>query len=78
MGNATIFLGIEDDRVPEAVELVRRNCQSRVEVKLDTSSPEYMEWFPAGIHEVTVGGGVVFVVPVDRMVRITSDGINAL
>ncbi len=74
MGNATIFMGIEKERVPEAIELVRKNCESRVEVKLDAESPEYMEWFPAGIHEVTVGGGVVFVVPVDRMVRIFPDG----
>jgi hypothetical protein len=39
-------------------------------VQLDAASPEYVEWFPAGIHEVTVGGAVVFILPVSRMERI--------
>lgn len=70
MGNATVLMGVEDDRVPEAIELIRTYCQSRVEVQLDATSPEYVEWFPAGIHEVTVGGAVVFKLPVQRMERI--------
>lgn len=69
MGNATVFMGVEDERVSEAIELIRANCQSRVEVQLQEASPEYIEWFPAGIHEVTVGGAVVFTVPVARMER---------
>lgn len=69
MGNATIFLGLEADQVSEAIGVIRENCKSRVEVKMDAASSEYVEWFPAGIHEVTVGGGVVFVLPVDQMVR---------
>lgn len=73
MGNATIFMGVEDDRVDEAIRLIRRNCRSRVEVEVDTASAEFEEWYAAGIHEVTVGGGVVFTLPVDRMVRLLSE-----
>lgn len=69
MGNATVLMGVEDERLQEAIALIRANCQSRVEVQLDAASPEYVEWFPAGIHEVTVGGAVVFTLPVDRMER---------
>jgi len=69
MGNATVLMGVKNDRVQEAIGIVRQHCQARVEVQLDATSPEYVEWFPAGIHEVMVGGGVVFTVPVDRMVR---------
>jgi uncharacterized protein YaaQ len=74
MGNATVFIGVERDRVHEALELIRQNCESRVEVQLDATSPEYVEWFPAGMHEVTVGGAVVFIVPVARMVQLRPEG----
>jgi len=70
MGNATVFIGVEDQRVAETIDIIRRNCESRVEVQLDATSPEYVEWFPAGMHEVTVGGAVVFIVPVERMVQL--------
>ena len=69
-GNTTVLMGVEDDRVQDCLEIIRQNCESRVEVQLDASSPEYVEWFPAGIHEVTVGGAVVFIMPVSRMERI--------
>jgi uncharacterized protein YaaQ len=69
-GNTTVLMGVEDDQVRTCIDLIRKNCESRVEVQLDASSPEYVEWFPAGIHEVTVGGAVVFILPVSRMERI--------
>lgn len=69
MGNATVLMGVDNDRVEEAIGIIRQHCESRVEVQLDATSAEYVEWFPAGIHEVMVGGGVVFTVPVERMVR---------
>lgn len=70
MGNTTILMGVEDSRVDECLALIARSCKSRVEAQVDVSSPEYVEWFPAGIHEVTVGGAVVFIVPVCRYERI--------
>lgn len=77
MGNATIFMAVENARVQEAISLIRTNCKSRVEVKVDTSAAEFEEWYAAGIHEVTVGGGVVFTMSIDRMVRIMPDGTYA-
>lgn len=70
MGNATVLMGVPDDEVRIAMDVIRETCQSRVEVKIEPSETEYMDWFPAGVDEVTVGGAVVFVVPVSRMVRI--------
>lgn len=69
-GNATVFMALRDDQVPTAVDIIRRTCQSRVEVKIEPEMSEYMDWFPAGVHDVTVGGAVVFVVPIARMARI--------
>ena len=78
MGNATIFVGVEAGKVAEVIELIRENCQSRVDVQIDAASPEYVEWFPAGVHEVTVGGAVVFIVPVTRMVQLRPEGDDEL
>jgi uncharacterized protein YaaQ len=70
MGNATVLMGVRDEQVKTVVELIRETCRSRVEVQVERAFSEYMEWFPAGVHDVTVGGAVVFVVPISRMVRI--------
>jgi uncharacterized protein YaaQ len=70
MGNATILMAVPDEDVAKAISVIRKTCQSRVEVKIEPALTEYMEWFPAGVHDVTVGGAVVFVVPISRMVKI--------
>lgn len=73
-GNTTVLMGVEDDRIDECIEILRRSCRSRVEVKIDPESPELAEWFAAGVHEVTVGGAVLFIVPISRVVRIPVPG----
>lgn len=75
MGNATILMGVQDDEVETAISCIRDNCQSRVEVKIEPALTEYMDWYPAGVHDVTVGGAVVFVLPISRTIRITDEGI---
>lgn len=75
MGNATILMAVREEEVATAIDCIRDNCQSRVEVKIEPALTEYMDWYPAGVHDVTVGGAVVFVLPISRMVRIMDDGI---
>lgn len=70
-GNATILVGVEDDKVDAVVDLVRANCHSRTQ----TVSPippimEPGEFFMPYPLEVEVGGAVVFVLPVDHFERI--------
>ena len=69
MGNATVLMGVEDERVQECVEIIRTNCEPRAEVSFDPTEHEYIEWFPIGVHDVTVGGAVVFIVNVSDFVR---------
>lgn len=64
-GNTTVLMGIDDDQVEHCIGLIRQSCQARTDVKLDPAH-EYVEWFAAGVHEVTVGGAVVFVTDVIR------------
>lgn len=68
-GNKTVILGVEDQKIPTCLKLIEQSCKSRVEVEVDPSTPEFSEWFPAGVHEVTVGGAVVFIVRIARLER---------
>lgn len=76
MTNATILMALEADRVPEALQIINSAAKRRVEVKVDPSAAEYSEWFGAGFHEVTIGGGVVFTIPMDAMYHIWPDRIE--
>ena len=73
MQNATVLMGVEDDRVGEAIDAVRATCQARVEVRAEAAAPEFADWIDCGIQEVPLGGGVVFVVPVARFTRIVPE-----
>jgi len=65
-GNSTFIIGIEDDRVQDALELIKKTCQSRkqyvstpmsLDISLDGQVP-----YPVAVE---VGGATVFVLPVD-------------
>jgi len=69
--NATIILGVEDDRVEDVMSLVREHCTSRTQT-VNPLPPimEPGEFFMPFPLEVEVGGATVFVVPVDRFERL--------
>ncbi|EOT51440.1 MULTISPECIES: cyclic-di-AMP receptor [Enterococcus] len=65
-GNSTFIVGIEDERVEEALGLIKKTCQSRhqyvstpmsLDISLDGQVP-----YPV---EVEVGGATVFVLPME-------------
>lgn len=55
-GNTTLFIGVEDNKVDEVVELIRKECASK-KVK-------------SGSEEVTVGGATLFVMDIDKYMKI--------
>lgn len=76
MANATVMMAINAERVPEAVGIIREVARRRVEVKMDASEAEYSDWLAAGFHEVSIGGAVVFVLPMDALYCIYPDRIE--
>jgi uncharacterized protein YaaQ len=64
-GNATIFVGTEDDKVPHVLRLIRENCHTRRQFV--NPLPPVMEpgemYMPTPV-EVQVGGATVFVLDV--------------
>lgn len=69
--NATIVVGVDDDRVDEVIGLVRETCTSRTQI-VNPMPPimEPGEFFMPYPLEVEVGGATVFVLPVDRFERL--------
>lgn len=70
-GNSTVFMGVEDDRVRECLDLIQGSSRSRVEVVPDELETEIYELVGADVHSVVVGGAVVFVLPVSRFERMS-------
>ena len=69
--NATILVGVDDEKVDQIVSLIRENCKARTQ----TVSPippimEPGEFFMPYTIEVEVGGAVIFVLPIDRFERL--------
>jgi uncharacterized protein YaaQ len=70
-GNATLMIGVDDDRVEAALSLIRENCRERSQYM--TPMPPMVEpgeFFMPYPVEVQVGGATVFVVDVERFEKL--------
>ena len=69
-GNTTLMIGVNDDEVDNAIEIIKKICEKRKEVVISTpvsgNSQMYMQ-YPI---QVEVGGATVFVLDVDKFIRI--------
>ena len=69
-GNATIFIGTEDEDVPKVLQLIKDNCHTRTQYV--NPLPPVMEpgemYIPSPV-EVQVGGANVFVLEVTEFAR---------
>ncbi len=69
-GNTTFLIGIEDERVNEALEIIKVNCQSREQMSIPPVHIDSM--LDSAITTpvpVRVGGATVFVLPVESFLR---------
>jgi uncharacterized protein YaaQ len=69
--NATIIVGVDDERIEDVLGIVRDNCHARNQV-INPMPPimEPGEFFMPYPLEVEVGGATVFVMPVERFERL--------
>jgi uncharacterized protein YaaQ len=66
--NTMLYIGVEDDQVPDAWRLIEEYCSSRTEnVPAEPLGGIEANWLPT---EVTHGGATVFVVPLDEIRRL--------
>ena len=70
-GNATLLIGVDNDKVEAALDLIRENCRERSQYM--TPMPPMVEpgeFFMPYPVEVQVGGATVFVVDVERFEKL--------
>jgi len=68
-GNTTIFLGVEDQKITEAVEVLRQTCRRRTQWVSPLPTLEGPGLEMSEPIEVGVGGAVVFVMNVEQFVQ---------
>lgn len=70
-GNTTLLIGVEDQQVEPAVEVIKRVCQSREELvtPLSPVGGPVDSYVPYPV-EVQVGGATIFVVDVERFEKV--------
>lgn len=70
-GNATLLIGVDDDRVEQVLSLVRSNCRERN--RFLTPMPPMVEpgemFMPFPV-EVQVGGATIFVLNVEQFEKL--------
>ncbi len=70
--NATLLVGVEDDKVEQAISLIRETCKTRsryINPMPSMSEPGGELYIPQPV-EVQIGGATIFVVEVDKYLRL--------
>jgi uncharacterized protein YaaQ len=69
-GNTTIFLGIDDPKVAQAIEVLRQTCRRRTQWVSPLPTLEGPGLEMSEPIEVSVGGAVAFVMNVEQFVQV--------
>ena len=69
-GNTTLFMGVEEDKVEEAIRIIEDNCKTReITTSLLTVSMPGDTYIPYPL-EVQVGGATLFILDIEQYIRI--------
>ncbi|TFZ41408.1 hypothetical protein E4100_02195 [Soehngenia longivitae] len=69
-GNTTLLSGVEDDKVDEVLKIIEDNCKTRdITTSLLTVTMPGDTYMPYPL-EVRVGGATVFIVEVEKYMRV--------
>jgi uncharacterized protein YaaQ len=69
-GNTTIFIGTEDERVAQAIEIIRQSCRRRTQWVSPLPTLEGPGLEMSEPIEVSVGGATVFVMNVEKFSQV--------
>ncbi len=67
-GNLTLIMGVDDERLDDALEILRKNCSKREEITaaMPSFSPDIIG---NASMKLTVGGATVFVLNVEQFYK---------
>ncbi len=66
-GNSTFFVGVEDERVERALEIIKAHSKKRVK-SIPSSMPIGASALSSRNTEVNVGGATVFIIDVEKFI----------
>lgn len=66
-GNTTLMIGTEEEKVDDVIEIVKKECGPRQQIFANPSGPPD---FTSMQVMVSVGGATIFVMDVDKFIRI--------
>lgn len=69
VGNVTILVGLEAEKVDEAIGIIKEQSQSRLQV-LPSTAEFGMGFYPTTPVEIAVGGATIFVVDVEKFEKV--------
>jgi len=72
-GNTTVLVAVEDGATTRVTDLCRQTCGRRTAVPPDAGGST-VDADPTEVVEVRIGGGVIFVIRLDRMVKLGPGG----
>ncbi|MGM9945049.1 MAG: cyclic-di-AMP receptor [Lysinibacillus sp.] len=66
-GNTTFLVGVDDNRIPQLLDIIRDNCRAREQMVTPVSplGGNADSYIPYPV-EVEVGGATVFVLPIEQ------------
>ena len=68
-GNVTLIIGTEEEKVDDCIKIMEDCCSKRTQM-VSTGAGSHMDQFFTSLPvEITVGGATVFVVDVDRFIK---------
>jgi len=70
-GNTTLLLGVNDDKLQSAMDIIEKVCKSRRHVapQMPAMASAMAGMYSAQPVEVSVGGATVFVLSVDQFIK---------
>lgn len=68
-GNVTLLIGVEDDNVDPCLKIMEDCCSKRTQMVTTTTGVYTEQFFTALPVEITVGGATVFIVDVERFIK---------
>lgn len=69
-GNTTLLMGIEEEKLDHLMKIIEEVCKSREVITTAPTMPIVDESFIQNSYNIKVGGATVFVLDIDRYVRI--------
>ena len=68
-GNVTILVGVDDDKVQSAIDIIKENSHSRKQMIAPSVEPG-LNFYPTMPVEVIVGGATIFVLNVEHFEKV--------